>query len=175
MREAMRLTKRLPSPGEAHPAEVGFDGLVEFLADAGVIDILEAENRRGHVAHAFFKDAMIDRFYAICNCCSCCCGAMQAQRNGTPMLTSSGYVCEQDVEICMKCGDCEPLCQFNAIDLNRDSHIDIDACMGCGVCVNACTHGALSLRPDPSRGEPLEIHKLMQECSADVEKEQSVH
>lgn len=138
------------------------------------IDILEAENKRGHVAHAFFKDAMIDRFYAICNCCSCCCGAMQAQRNGTPMLISSGYVCKLDVETCVKCGDCEPLCQFNAIDLKRDDHIDEEACMGCGVCVNACTHGALSLQPDPSRGEPLEIHKLMQECSDGVEKEEYV-
>ena len=38
-------------------------------------DILSAEHARGHVQHAFFKDAMLGRFYAICNCCSCCCGA----------------------------------------------------------------------------------------------------
>jgi hypothetical protein len=25
-----------------------------------------------------YKDAMLGRFYAICNCCSCCCGAMEA-------------------------------------------------------------------------------------------------
>ena len=47
------------------------------------VAILQAEDERGHVHHAFFKDAMLDRFYAICNCCECCCGAMQAQRNGT--------------------------------------------------------------------------------------------
>ncbi|MFH1085318.1 MAG: hypothetical protein V1772_06115 [Chloroflexota bacterium] len=36
------------------------------------VEILRAEAARGHVHHAFFKDAMLDRFYAICNCCSCC-------------------------------------------------------------------------------------------------------
>jgi hypothetical protein len=56
------------------------------------IAILKAEDERGHVHHAFFKDAMLDRFYAICNCCDCCCGAMQAQRSGTPMLASSKAV-----------------------------------------------------------------------------------
>ncbi len=35
-------------------------------------EILRAEDERGHVHHAFFKDAMLGRFYAICNCCSCC-------------------------------------------------------------------------------------------------------
>jgi len=35
--------------------------------------ILEEEDARGHVHHAFFKDAMLGRFYAICNCCECCC------------------------------------------------------------------------------------------------------
>ena len=44
------------------------------------VEILRAEHERGHVHHAFFKDAMLGRFYAICNCCSCCCGAMQAFR-----------------------------------------------------------------------------------------------
>ena len=48
------------------------------------VAILQAEDERGHVHHAFFKDAMLGRFYAICNCCACCCGAMQAQRNGVP-------------------------------------------------------------------------------------------
>jgi hypothetical protein len=50
------------------------------------VAILKAEDERGHVHHAFFKDAMLERFYAICNCCDCCCGAMQAHRHGVPML-----------------------------------------------------------------------------------------
>ena len=127
------------------------------------LDILAAENHKGHVAHAFFKDAMLDRFYAICNCCSCCCGAMQAHRNGTPMLASSGFVCRLDQHTCVECGDCVSMCQFSAIDLDKEERIDEQACMGCGVCVNVCTHEALSLVRDTARGEPLEIHRLMEE------------
>ena len=41
------------------------------------IQILE-EDARGRVYHAFFKDAMLESYYAICKCYSCCCGAMKA-------------------------------------------------------------------------------------------------
>lgn len=127
--------------------------------------ILEEESRRGHVAHAFFKDAMLDRFYAICNCCSCCCGAMQAQRNGTPMLAPSGYVCVSEQDLCISCGLCIELCQFSALSLDKDrAEVDPVSCMGCGVCVNSCPEQALSLRKDAEKGEPLEIFRLMNEC-----------
>ena len=143
---------------EHHPEHSRRIGQEEAIA------ILEAENRRGHVSHAFFKDAMLDRFYAICNCCSCCCGAMQAQRNGTPMLASSGYVCVAEAELCSACGTCVEQCQFAAIDVQEQVVIDSEKCMGCGVCVNSCPERALSLFRDQSRGEPLEIFNLMEQC-----------
>jgi len=131
------------------------------------VDILKAEDERGHVHHAFFKDAMLNRFYAICNCCSCCCGAMQAQREGTPMLISSGYVSQVDADLCAGCGDCESVCQFDAIHVPfSHAEVDEEACMGCGVCVNQCTQQALSLRRDPARSEPLEIERLLASASA---------
>ncbi|MBN2393726.1 MAG: 4Fe-4S binding protein [Anaerolineae bacterium] len=126
------------------------------------VGILEAEDRRGHVHHAFFKDAMLQRFYAICNCCSCCCGAMQAHRNGVPMLISSGYVSQVDEERCVGCGACVEKCQFGALAL-QDGHVVVDAaaCMGCGVCVNTCPQEALSLARLAERPAPLEIQELM--------------
>ena len=54
------------------------------------------------------QDAMLGRFYAICNCCSCCCGAMNAWNNGTPILPSSG------------CGVCISQYPQEAISLLRD-------------------------------------------------------
>jgi len=72
----------------------------------------------------YYKDAMLGRFYAICNCCcSCCCGAMEAQRNGTPMLASSGYVAQVDAELCAACGTCTDFGQFAALSLNDDHAI----------------------------------------------------
>ena len=126
--------------------------------------ILQAEHERGHVSHAFFKDAMLGRFYAICNCCSCCCGAMQSWRNGSSMLASSGYVVQADLALCVDCGLCVSICPFEALSLDDGILVDSALCMGCGVCVSQCAQEALTLVRDPSRGEPLEIHKLMAEA-----------
>jgi ferredoxin len=124
--------------------------------------ILTEEHARGHVQHAFFKDAMLGRFYAICNCCACCCGAMQAHFNGVPMLASSGYVSQIDPELCAGCGECVDMCQFGALDLQGGrSRVDWDACMGCGVCVDTCSQGALTLIRDQRKGIPLEMTALL--------------
>ena len=126
--------------------------------------ILQEEHDRGHVHHAFFKDAMLGRFYAICNCCECCCGAMHAHFNGVPMLASSGYVCHADADLCIGCGECVSSCQFRALSLvDGGSQIDWDACMGCGVCVDKCVQGALALVRDERKGMPLEMRELLAE------------
>ena len=133
-----------------------------WITQAEAVEILRAERDRGHVHHAFFKDAMFHRFYAICNCCSCCCGAMQAWKNGTPMLASSGYVCRAEEEKCIACGACTDACPFGALTLEGGvPAIDEAICMGCGVCVAKCSEGALSLSRDPSKGEPLRIRDLL--------------
>lgn len=119
--------------------------------------ILEAEHRRGHVHHAFFKSDLFGRFYAICNCCSCCCGAIQAWQRGTPMLASSGYVCKADQELCTGCGICVRFCQFGALKQKEDKIlIDEERCLGCGVCVSKCKENARWLALDPARGMPLD-------------------
>ena len=123
--------------------------------------IMREENDRGHVQHAYFKDAVLNRFYAICNCCDCCCGAMQANRNGTPMIISSGYVAKVDPSLCTACGTCQELCQFNAITISKTSWINPQVCMGCGVCMNHCPEEAISLSRDLSKPEPLEINQLL--------------
>lgn len=130
------------------------------ITSAKAQEILEQESRRGHVSHAFFKDAVLNRFYAICNCCSCCCGAMKAHRNGTPMIISSGFVCNVNEEKCTACGDCVEHCQFAAISLNGRLSCAAELCMGCGVCVEHCSHEALSLKRDQSKPAPLEINQL---------------
>jgi Pyruvate/2-oxoacid:ferredoxin oxidoreductase delta subunit len=134
-----------------------------WISQEQAIQILREENDRGHVHHAFFKDAMLGRFYAICNCCACCCGAMQAHRNGTPMLASSGYVCFVDDSFCIGCENCTEYCQFEALSvLNGYATVDLQACMGCGVCVDKCDQGALSLVRDETKGKPLEILALLE-------------
>ncbi len=133
-----------------------------WITGEEAVGILEAEHVRGHVHHAFFKDAMLGRFYAICNCCSCCCGAMQSMRNGTPMLASSGYVSQVEIDLCVACGLCTEHCPFGALSMS-DKLVEIgrDLCMGCGVCVSKCPEGALCLQEDPEKGVPLVLSELL--------------
>jgi len=132
------------------------------ITSAEAIEILEAEEARGHVHHAFFKEAVLERFYAICNCCSCCCGAMQAHQNGTPMLASSGYVAVVDESLCVGCGECESHCQFGAITVDAGvSRVELEKCMGCGVCVSHCPQEGIELVLAPEKGIPLEMSRIL--------------
>jgi MinD superfamily P-loop ATPase len=119
----------------------------------------------------YYKDAMLGRFYAICNCCSRCCGAMQAHQHGTPMLASSGFVARVDAELCAACGTCAGYCRFAAISVdNGHASVDLAACMGCGVCVSHCPQEAIALLRDPAKGELLEIQKLIARAAQVTER-----
>ncbi|MEK6651159.1 MAG: 4Fe-4S binding protein [Bacteroidota bacterium] len=139
-------------------------GRTRRITQAEAVEILRAEDARGHVHHAFFKDAVLNRFYAICNCCSCCCGALQAHQHGTPMLASSGYVSTIDHSCCIACGECAELCQFDALAvIDGQTAVDHEKCFGCGVCVHHCERGAATLVRDPAKGVPLEVCALIEE------------
>ena len=140
-----------------------------FLASVPATGAPTEPSRRTDLLHCahYYKDAMLGRFYAICNCCSCCCGAMYAHQHGTPMLASSGYVAQVDADLCAGCGTCADDCPFAAISVDVGvAHVDAAACMGCGVCVAHCPQEAITLVRDPARGEPLEIQKLIAEVTS---------
>lgn len=130
------------------------------VTQAEALEVLREEHERGHVHVAYFKDACNDQFYAICNCCSCCCGGIEAMRSHSPMVTSSGYVAKFDHNECSACGNCEDVCPFDAITVNGYAAVKYEACMGCGVCVSQCPNEAIELVRDEAKGIPLDVRTL---------------
>lgn len=135
-----------------------------WITQEEACDILEREDARGRVHHAFFSEMMLGRFFGICNCCSCCCTAIHAHQRGKPMLAASGYVAQVDQSRCIACETCQSYCQFDALELaNGLNKVDEELCMGCGVCVSKCSEGAISLRREPAKGIPLNITDLIKD------------
>jgi hypothetical protein len=91
-----------------------YSSRARWITQEEACDILEREDARGRVHHAFFSEMMLGRFFGICNCCSCCCTAISAHQRGTPMLATSGYVAQVDEKICIACETCQSYCQFGA-------------------------------------------------------------
>ncbi len=132
------------------------------LTTEEALQLLADEDRRGHVHAAYFKESVGGRFYAICNCCKCCCGGIDAMvRWGVPMVTSSGYLARRTATECLACGDCAVACPFGAIALDGEgAQVDEERCMGCGVCAGRCPTGALELVRAPHKGVPLDVRAL---------------
>jgi ferredoxin len=124
------------------------------------LELLEQEHERGHVHTAYFKDACGHRFYAICNCCKCCCGGIEAMRHGIPMVASSGYVAQVDEGACIGCGDCADVCPFEAMTVPYRAEVNWERCMGCGVCEGRCATGAITLVLDTRKGVPLDVRRI---------------
>jgi Pyruvate/2-oxoacid:ferredoxin oxidoreductase delta subunit len=134
------------------------------LSQAEALELLQAEHERGHVHSAWFKDACLDRFYSICNCCKCCCGGIEAMvKYGVPQVASSGYVAQVENSVCTACKICEDACPFGAIQVNDTAVINWDACMGCGVCAGQCPNGAMQFVRDKKKGIPLDVRLLTKE------------
>ena len=132
------------------------------LTQTEALQLLHAEHERGHVHAAWFKDVMLNRFYAICNCCQCCCGGIEAMtKYDVPFMASSGYVAQLDAGLCNQCGACVDACPFNALSTN-DTGVERswEKCMGCGVCVEKCPTQAMALARDEKKGVPLDVRLM---------------
>ena len=131
------------------------------------VRLLEDFHERGFVQQAFFKSEM-NGFFAICNCCSCCCPSIKKMNmllDGAVPFTNaagSGLIAEIGDD-CIGCGDCVERCPYHAIKLNEDetsAEIIFDRCMGCGVCEGQCPTEAITLRAEPSKGGVLDLDEL---------------
>lgn len=176
-----------------HPCEIDapwdvcltFDNVARSLAEHGdyarliskaeAIDALErsyasnlvqiGENVREHPAF-------------ICNCCGCCCEALQAARKFSPMqpVATTNYIPEISLDQCVGCGKCAKVCPILAIAMEetdmdipaegepidgdaggkprirkKKAVVDKDICLGCGVCARNCAFHAIELKRRPEQ------------------------
>lgn len=90
----------------------------------------------------------------ICNCCGCCCEALQAARKFSPMqpVATTNYIPKVSMEKCIGCGKCEKVCPVLAIAMEEDKNgkkkaiINEEICLGCGVCARNCKPKAIELK-----------------------------
>jgi Na+-translocating ferredoxin:NAD+ oxidoreductase subunit B len=131
-----------------------FDGRqgMDALDLEGAIAVLDEAARAGlvHTVSNQKKDISY-----ICNCCTCSCGLLRgiAEANVANVVAKSSYFATVTDELCVGCGECIEVCQFDAITLDDIASINRDACVGCGVCARNCPEGAITL----SLRDPLEL------------------
>jgi ferredoxin len=146
-----------------------FNSVADSLARHGIARPIDAAECLGLLDEAYGRDLVQfgenvrERVSFICNCCGCCCEAMQAQRRFGVLhpIHTANYLPEVDADRCKGCGRCVVRCPVEAVALVSAHHphetalkrakINEEICLGCGVCVRACTEGAMRLKPRPER------------------------
>jgi Pyruvate/2-oxoacid:ferredoxin oxidoreductase delta subunit len=91
----------------------------------------------------------------LCNCCPCCCVAIQPAINlGVlrDIVEPSRFKAVIDQEKCQGCQTCVARCPFEAIEMRKvpnskkmKAFVLDEECMGCGVCVIKCPQQAMHL------------------------------
>ena len=95
----------------------------------------------------------------ICNCCGCCCEALQAARHFSPMqpVATTNYIPEISLENCVGCGKCAKVCPVLAISMEEGENgkkkaaVNREICLGCGVCARNCAVKAIELQRRPEQ------------------------
>ena len=92
----------------------------------------------------------------ICNCCSCCCGILEAYRRlkeTTPIQTSN-FIARVQEDACISCGKCVKACPVEALSIpakKRPVELEQGWCIGCGVCATTCPTDAITMVDRPQR------------------------
>ena len=94
----------------------------------------------------------------LCNCCGCCCEALQAARRFSPMqpVATTNYIPQIHMDKCIGCGKCAKVCSVLAVQMDQAApaegapkkkyaFINNEICLGCGVCARNCPTGAIEM------------------------------
>ncbi|OGL47056.1 MAG: hypothetical protein A2161_20085 [Candidatus Schekmanbacteria bacterium RBG_13_48_7] len=86
----------------------------------------------------------------ICFCCGCGCGWFR-DKEGNKVIDQclkSSFIEKTNIEKCTLCGDCVPVCAFQARSVeNNEMAVQTSLCYGCSACEYACSEKAIVMVP----------------------------
>ncbi len=160
-----------------HPCEINapwevcltFDNVARSLAEHGGYTRLISKEEAKDILELSYESNLVqigenvrEHPAFICNCCGCCCEALQAARKFSPMqpVATTNYIPKVSPDPCVGCGKCAKVCPILAISMEeRDSAagstkkkypvINEEICLGCGVCARNCPTKAIQLERRP--------------------------
>ena len=150
-----------------HPCEIDapwevcltFDNVARSLAEHGDYARLISKEEAKEVLELSYESNLVqigenvrEHPAFICNCCGCCCEALQAARKFSPMqpVATTNYIPKVSLETCIGCGKCAKVCPILAISMKEKRPvIDEEICLGCGVCARNCPTKAIALERRP--------------------------
>ena len=160
-----------------NPQEVclTFNGTARNLIDHGIAREISKEETHEIIREVealglvHIGDNVQNEVAWICNCCSCCCEALQAYRRlGYVRNIHTNFEAEILQDMCVACGQCARKCPVEAIreDKNEKGEtrftVNLDRCIGCGVCGRFCPTGAIRFnRRDPLNRTPKDGFERM--------------
>ena len=110
-----------------------------------------------------FGENVQKRVSFICNCCSCCCEAMNAARKFGIMnpVHTTNFIPQVETQNCNGCGKCVNVCPVEAMTLvsannpakpkMKQARLNKDICLGCGLCAKVCNKDNINLKLRPKR------------------------
>ena len=158
-----------------HPCEINapwdvcltFDNVARSLAEHGEYARLISKEEAMDVLERSYDSNLVqigenvrEHPTFICNCCGCCCEALQAARKFSPMqpVATTNYIPKVHTDKCVGCGKCAKVCPILAISMEEEQAegknkkhpvIDEEICLGCGVCARNCPTKAIELEHRP--------------------------
>ena len=150
-----------------HPCEIDapwdvcltFDNVARSLSEHGGYSRLISKEEAKEVLELSYESNLVqigedvrEHLAFICNCCGCCCEALQAARRFSPMqpVATTNYIPKISPETCIGCGKCAKVCPILAISMEEKKPvIDEEICLGCGVCARNCPTKAITLERRP--------------------------